>query len=85
MSDLEGLKAFQIMLLFQEKVINKQIPPLKLRRCYIETMESLRRKNRPKEKETPVLSALKTKGLKVERRGGRGNVNPTPPKEFTRN
>ena len=102
MSDLEGLKAFQIMLLFQRKVINKQIPPLKLRRCYIscpsvlhrysiETMEHvwsiygvcmeyLRRKNRPKEKENPLLQALKTKCLKAKRRGVWRIQNPTPPR-----
>jgi hypothetical protein len=37
---------------------------------YVASMEYLRRKNRPKEKETPLLSALKTRSLKAERRGG---------------
>jgi hypothetical protein len=32
-------------------------------------MEEHRRKNRPKEKENPLLSALKTKSQKTERRG----------------
>ena len=32
-------------------------------------MEEHRRKSRPKEKENPLLSALRTKCLKAERRG----------------
>ena len=43
-------------------------------------MEYLRRKNKTKEKENPLLSALKTKCLKAERREvGRDKI-PTPPK-----
>jgi len=48
---------------------------------YGASMEYLRRKNRPKEKDNPLLSALKTKRLKVEIRGGLGGIKiPTPPR-----
>jgi len=48
-------------------------------------MEEHRRKSRPKEKENPLLSALKTKCLKVERRGGERVLKSHTAKELTWN